>query len=262
MDSSSMFIASVEPYRISDLEKLLSDIRSHPNVSIENVGHTVEGRPLEIIRIGKPGKRKSVFLRARAHAWEAGGNWVVEGFVRSLLADSAGKYLDSFTVYIMPMANKDGVARGKTRFNAMGMDLNRQWDREPDSTLVPEKYAFEQWLKKQIAAGEKPVLAMDLHNDNFGTLHVNLPTDKNKTYAANMARLEKLLRQHTWFTEGISHVKNPGSLGEGLAARYGIDACVYEFNYDWIAGLKKDPMGADWMQLGGKLREVFLEYLK
>ena len=162
----------------------------------------------------------------------------------------------------MPMANKDGVALGRTRFNALGVDLNRKWDKEPDSLLAPEKYAFEKWLKKMIAAGNKPKLAIDLHNDNNGNLHVNLPTAANKPYSERMDKLENLLRTHTWFREGKSHVTNPGSLGEGLAARYGIDACVYEFNYDWIEGLQKDPTAQDWKQLGVNLREVFYKYFE
>jgi hypothetical protein len=262
MDSSSMYVASVEPYRISDLEALLTFIKSSPVAQVDTIGFTVEGRPLEMIRLGMPGERKSVVIRARAHAWEAGGNWVAEGLVKSLLKNDASKYLERFTVYIMPIANKDGVARGKTRFNAKGIDLNRQWDKEPDPMLAPEKAAFENWLKQRVTTGNKPMLAIDLHNDNFGNLHVNLPTEKNRQYVANMRRLDSLLRKYTWYTEGISHVKNPGSFGEGMAARYGIDACVYEFNYDWIEGLKKDPTAKDWLQLGANLREVFYDYFK
>ena len=37
------------------------------------------GAPLEIVRVGRPEAPYRVFLRARAHAWEPGGNWVVEG---------------------------------------------------------------------------------------------------------------------------------------------------------------------------------------
>lgn len=261
MVAEKMFVASVEPYRISNLDKLLKKIKGHRLVHIEQIGHTVEGRPLEMIRIGNL-KNTSIVLRARAHPWEAGGNWVVEGLINSLLQPASAKYLQKYCIYVMPMANKDGVARGRTRFNMNGMDLNRQWDREPDSLLAPEKYAFEKWLKQVISRGNKPILAIDLHNDNYGNLHVNLPTEKNKTYSANLKRLEQLLAKHAWFKEGISHVKNPGSLGEGLAARYGIDACVYEFNYDWSEGLQKDPMAKDWMAIGSKLPLVFYEYVQ
>lgn len=262
MESDKMYVASVEPYRISDLEKLISEISKNPLVEISPVGNTVEGRPLEIIRVGDPDAPYRIFIRARAHSWEPGGNWVVQGLIRSLLQDDAASYLKRYCVYIMPMANKDGVARGRTRFNTLGKDLNREWNLPADQNLTPEKYAFENWLKKMIDDGKKPHFAIDLHNDRGGNLHVNLPTPDNARYTANLKRFENLLYKHTWFTEGPSHVKNPGSFGEGLAVRFGIDACVYELNYEWIAGLNKVPFGKDWELLGKQLRVVFYHYFE
>ena len=260
MKSDQMYVASVEPYRISDLDKLLLEIKGNSLVDILNMDNTVEGRPLEIVRVGDPNAPFSVFLRARAHSWEPGGNWVVQGLIRTLLEKDAARYLKRYCVYIMPMANKDGVARGRTRFNANGKDLNREWDRPADRILTPEKYAFENWLEMMISKGKKPQLAIDLHNDQGGNIHVNLPNSENGAYTTNMKKIENLLYKHTWFTEGPSHVKNPGSFGEGLAKRFGIDAFVYELNYEWIAGLNKAPMGKDWELLGKQLAEVFYLY--
>ena len=262
MTSDKLFVASVEPYRISDLDKLLAEIRNNPLVQITPVGHTAEGRPLEIVRVGKENAPHRIFLRARAHAWEPGGNWVVQGLIRSLLEKDGANYLDRYSVYIMPMANKDGVARGRTRFNTLGKDLNREWDRPADKELTPEKHAFESWLTTMIAQGKKPELAIDLHNDQGGNLHVNLPTPNNLEYTAKLKQFEAMLFKHTWFREGYSHVRNPGSFGEGLLARFGINACVYELNYEWAKGLNKKPMGKDWELLGKQLRDTFYEYFK
>ena len=73
MESDRLFLASVEPYRISDLEKLKAEIKTNPLVEISTIGKTVEGRPLEIIRVGKVDAPYRIFLRARAHSWEPGG---------------------------------------------------------------------------------------------------------------------------------------------------------------------------------------------
>lgn len=97
-------------------------------------------------------------------------------------------------------------------------------------------------------------------SDGGGNLHVNLPTATNSAYTENLKRFEKLLFKHTWFREGASHVKNHGSFGEGMHARFGIDACVYELNYEWAKGLNKEPLGKDWESLGKQLRDVFFEY--
>lgn len=262
MTSDKLLVASVEPYRISDLDKMLAEIRNNPLVQITPVGHTAEGRPLEIVRVGKENAPHRIFLRARAHSWEPGGNWVAQGLIRSLLEKDGAKYLDRYCVYIMPMANKDGVARGRTRFNTLGKDLNREWDRPADKELTPEKHAFESWLITMIGQGKKPELAIDLHNDQGGNLHVNLPNPNNLDYTAKLKQFEALLFKHTWFREGYSHVRNPGSFGEGLLARFGINACVYELNYEWAKGLNKKPMGKDWELLGKQLRDAFYEYFQ
>jgi len=266
MDADSLYVARLEPYRLSDLERLLSEIRNNPLVEVTPIGRTVEGRPLEIIRVGRPDAPHRVLVRARAHAWEPGGNWVVEGLVRGLLADDAEnrRYLGSYCIYVMPMANKDGVARGWTRFNVAGKDLNRNWDRPADPQFAPENRALEAWIESMAAKGKRIELAIDLHNDENGKLNVSRPAVDLERHLARMQQLETLLRKHTWFTEGSTgeSFRNPGSLGEGLLERYGIDACVLELNCNWIAGLKQHPSGEAWMKLGRDLREVFFGYFQ
>jgi murein tripeptide amidase MpaA len=203
MPGSELYVAHVEPYRLSDLEKWLASIRLHPLVAIMPIGKTGEGRALEIVRVGHPEAPYRVFLRARAHPCEPGGNWVVEGLVNRLLKDDAEakKDLTKYCVYVMPMANKDGVARGRTRFNSRGKDLNREWDRPADPVLAPENHALESWLQGMINQGQAPHLALELHNDGRGLLHISRPPIVGiERYLDRMRTLERLLRKHTWFT--------------------------------------------------------------
>src|SRR6185369_7893945 len=122
MTGPSLYVARLEPYRLSELDRFLTRIQKQPVVEIAKIGKTVEGRDLEMIRVGDPAAPHSVLLRARAHPWEPGGNWIVEGLVDRLLTNDADakQFLKRYCVYIMPMANKDGVARGRTRFNVQG----------------------------------------------------------------------------------------------------------------------------------------------
>ena len=94
----------------------------------------MQGRELEIVRVGDPQAPYRVFVRARAHPWEPGGNWVVQGLVKRLLKGDAEakQFLARYCVYSLPMANKDGVANGRTRFNMQGKDLNREWGAPSD----------------------------------------------------------------------------------------------------------------------------------
>jgi hypothetical protein len=255
----------VEPYRLSDLDALLTSVRANPRVDVAAIGTTAEGRPLEIIRIGDVDAPFRLFVRARAHPWEAGSSWVAHGLIQRLVGgdDEAKRFLKRYSVYVLPMANKDGVARGMTRFNARGMDLNRNWDKPADPQLAAENAALERWLESMVAAGRPPHLAMELHNDGRGLLHVSRPpVPQLERHLARMATLERLLRKHTWFTEGSTNAafRNSGTLGDGWLQRYGIDAIVHEFNCNWIEGVKDFAAARHWRTYGEQLAEVFDEY--
>ncbi|MBC8869631.1 MAG: peptidase M14 [Planctomycetes bacterium] len=263
MEADKMYVARLEPYRLSDLQKLLDEIRGNPHIAIAKIGETVEGRPLEMLRVGSHDAPHRVLIRARAHPWEPGGNWVVQGMIRRLLKDDkkARAYRDRYSVHIMPMANKDGVARGWTRFNVAGKDLNRNWDQPADPAFAPENRVLETWIESMITEGRKPDLMIDFHNDQGGRLHISRPNVNLEPYLARMSRFESLLREHTWFTEGATggNYRTLGSIGEGLLERYGIHACIHELNANWIAGLDAYPSGKNWELYGEQLCEVFYE---
>ena len=185
--------------------------------------------------------------------------------IRSLLEDdeTSRKCLKRYCVYVLPMANKDAVARGLTRFNMLGRDLNRDWDKPAHPQLAPENHALETWIRRMTEQGTPLHFAMDLHNDEGGGLHISRPPIKDlQRHLDRMKRFEHLLRKHTWFTEGSTgpNSRNPGTIGEGLLERYGIDACILEFNCNWIAGLKPHPSASAWEQFGRQLRLVFFDY--
>jgi zinc carboxypeptidase len=265
MSGNALFIARLEPYRLSDLDRLMDSIRKNPRVESTTIGKTVGGRELDIVRIGDRRAPYRVFVRARAHPWESGSNWVAEGLIERLLKNDAQakSFLERYALYVLPMANKDGVARGMTRFNLLGKDLNRNWDKPTDPDVAPENAALERWLEQMIAAGQKPHLALELHNDGRGLLHISRPpVPQLDRHLERMALLERLLRKKTWFTEGSTNAayRNSGTLGDGWLERYGIDAAVHEFNCNWIEGLKDYPSARHWKAYGSSLAEVFYDY--
>jgi hypothetical protein len=269
MKGESLHVARLEPYRLSELERFKQEIAGHPMVEIRPLGQTVQGQELELVRVGNPAAPKQVLIRARAHPWEPGGNWVVEGLVRRLLCGDAEatRYLERYCLYIQPMANKDGVRRGMTRFNLRGKDLNRQWDRPADPALAPENAALESWIEGQIATNKRPDLMLDFHNDANGTLHISRPEMAPAAladYLSRMERLETVLRLHTWFTEGSSQssFRNPGSIGEGLLSRYGISAVVHELNANWIAGLNDYPYARHWVSYGEQFATALFHFFE
>ncbi|HEU4927252.1 MAG TPA: M14 family zinc carboxypeptidase [Vicinamibacterales bacterium] len=265
MRTSQLYVARIEPYRLSDLERFLGSIRASRVVQITPIGKTVAGRELEIVRIGNPDAPYRLFVRARAHPWESGSNWVAQGLIQRLLKDDdeSRRFLSVYSVSVLPMANKDGVARGGTRFNLRGKDLNREWNKPADPELAPENAALEKWLEAAIASGRRPHLALELHNDGSGRLHISRPpVPQLDRHLARMAIFEELLRKHTWFTEGSTNAafRNSGTLGDGWLERYGIDAAVHEFNCNWVEGVKDYTSSRHWMEYGAGLAGVVHDY--
>jgi hypothetical protein len=261
METDSLFVAQVEPYRLSDLQQLFSRIKDDERVKITPIGESVEGRKLHIIQIGDEDAPHRLFIRARAHPWEAGTNWIVEGIINELLqrTDEVRKFLDCYSVYILPIANIDGVVHGVTRFNLNGMDLNRNFNVPADPVLSPENAAMERWLEEMIAQGKKPDLAIDFHNDSNGNLSFSSSGETSEVYKQNMQSFERLLHTYSWFTGSSSYDGVP-TFEEGLITRYNIEGMVYELNAHWVEGLKKQPLSEDWLLLGRQLCRVFYEY--
>lgn len=268
MESAAMQVARLQPYRISELEQLIRGLQGNPLAEIIAIGKTVRNQELKVIRIGREDAPHRVILRGRAHPWEPGGNWVIEGLIRILLGNSDSNkqpYLEEYCLYVLPMANMDGVLYGRTRFNALGMDLNRKWDKPANKQLAPENHAFEMFIESLIKQGMKPDLAIDFHNDESGGVHISRPdTVDLEQYLEKMKKFEKILRANSWFAEKVTggEFRNPGSFGEGMLERYGVDAVIYELNANWIAGLNKAPEATDWIQLGEDLGKVFYLYFQ
>jgi hypothetical protein len=268
LKSKTTQLARLVPFTDSMLQKTVEEIKDHPAVRVYNMGSTVEGRPLEMIEIGNPDASAQVLIRGRAHPWESGGSWLIEGLIRRLLKDDklAADILDELCFCLMPMSCKDGVYRGMTRFNVKGIDLNRGWlvDEMIDPELVPENACLQNWLAERRRLNKTPKLAICLHNDNEGNLHFSHKNSAPEGYFERMEVFEKLLTDMTWFTEGAvsPEFHNPGTFGDGLCAIYGMDAFIFELKAICAEGLGRAPLHKDWMQMGGDFANVVREYFK
>jgi hypothetical protein len=267
MEQNDVWVARLPVYSLADLENLETRYAGNSLFKIINIGSTIEKRPLEIIQLGNPKAKYSVIIRARAHPWEPGGNWIVEGLINKFISENSKAWKETFCVYIMPMANKDGVARGMTRFNIAGMDLNRKWEKMSDPELCPEKYALENFIEGLLKNGIKPSLGIDIHNDDAGGINLATHSKNDTAFIKKMKHFEKLMREKTTFSEDVKYSwENPGQpesfvlFENGLYRRYGIEALVYELNANWIGSLGRMPAQDDWMKVGENLNDVFYKY--
>ena len=138
----TVFIALYNPYTYSYLQERIKTWTEHPDVLLDTIGFSHEGRPLQLMHItdlSVPAEKKArLWIHARQHPSESPSSYLVDGLVDYLLADtpqsrSLRRQLDT---YVLPFANPDGVANGFSRCNAIGVNQEINFGRSDDSTVV------------------------------------------------------------------------------------------------------------------------------
>ncbi len=161
--SDVVYYAYFAPYSLERHSDLIARCAEHPFVTAERLGSTPDGRDLDLLRIGEAAAGKiPCWVIARQHPGETMAEWFVEGMLNRLLdADDpvAQDLLGRAIFYIVPNMNPDGSARGHLRCNALGVNLNREWQ-QPSLEKSPEVYLVrERMLKTGVS------FALDVHGD-------------------------------------------------------------------------------------------------
>jgi murein tripeptide amidase MpaA len=154
-----VWFAYFAPYSSARHKALVERIAAHEHVSHHVLGETLDGRPLDLLRLGAGNTQ--VWLYARQHPGESMAEWWMEGALDFLISDdaAAAKLREAATLHIVPNMNPDGSARGHLRTNAAGKNLNREWA-EPTTDGSPEVFHV------RAAMDETGVdFAMDVHGD-------------------------------------------------------------------------------------------------
>jgi hypothetical protein len=149
--------------RASDIEKALSKLASHSGgrLRVERFDESLEKRPIHLVTLGTGPKR--VLMWSQMHGDEPTHTAVLLDLISYLLRTPAeplaGDILGGCTLLIIPMLNPDGAERYQ-RFNAQGIDVNRDWRRH----ATPEGRALLRAAKTL-----KPEFGFNLHNQNART---------------------------------------------------------------------------------------------
>ena len=160
---NSLYVAYFAPYSSERHQMLVAGAQHYDHSSVSVLGQTLDGRDLDLITIGEPGPdKRAIWVTARQHPGETMAEWWMEGFLERMLdpISAISKDLLARAVfYVVPNMNPDGSARGHLRTNAVGVNLNREWD-TPTLKKSPEVYHV---LNKMIETGCD--LALDVHGD-------------------------------------------------------------------------------------------------
>ena len=175
--SDVIWFAYFAPYSLQQHNALISQCATDDRVSVEVLGKTHDGRDIDLLRLGqiKKGQIKrgqintgetskplKIWAIARQHPGESMAEWWMEGYLDRLLdeQDSVScALLEKAVFYVVPNMNPDGCFRGYLRTNALGVNLNREWDKATAENS-PEVFHV---LNKMRETGVS--LNLDVHGD-------------------------------------------------------------------------------------------------
>lgn len=145
-ENDTVYVAGLFPYRLSDLEDLLRDLRTREHVfDVGPRGYSPDRRPLYGLRVTDPAvddtDKRTVVMMAGVHAWEAWGRQVFHGFLGSLVSDdpAARSLREKAEVFCYPMVNPDGITRGHMKNTTVDVNPNRVWNTGTPSEGTPSE---------------------------------------------------------------------------------------------------------------------------
>lgn len=166
------------PYTSAMAYAKIDEWDDHPDVSRNTLGNSIQGRPIEFLRItdapeGDYSGRIGVWIIGRQHSAEVTASFTVEGLMDYLLSDEddARAIRSSAVVNIVPMVNPDGVDLGNYRDNAAGINLNRVWNDTANMTTSPEVMLVQTEIDNWVAAGHPYDLFLDFHSTSGANPH-------------------------------------------------------------------------------------------
>lgn len=150
-------------------------LQQSSNVSHDIMGQSTQGRPLyKIESRANPQAKEWIVILGRQHPPEITGALALFPFVETLLSTSelAINFREKYNVLVIPNINPDGVHAGNWRFNANGLDLNRDWK---NFTQI-ETRLINQYLEKLVLGGQKIKFAIDFHSTRRDIFYT-MPSD-------------------------------------------------------------------------------------
>jgi murein tripeptide amidase MpaA len=154
------WFAYFAPYSMERHHNLVARIALRPGVSQRSLGRSLDGQPIDCLELGDG--PLPIWLFGRQHPGESMAEWWMEGALDALTNAAnphARRLRAAARFHVVPNVNPDGSRRGHLRTNAIGVNLNREWD-NPTPERSPEVLALRTAMD---ATGVH--FAMDVHGD-------------------------------------------------------------------------------------------------
>lgn len=133
LSGDTLWISAQELYTYEKFNHWADSLSDKPWVSLDRIGYSHLNYPITKMSITEADttqKRGVLVITGRLHPPEVTGSMATEIFIEELVSDSelAAEFRNKFEVWAYPFANPDGVQKGHWRYNARGVDLNRDWE--------------------------------------------------------------------------------------------------------------------------------------
>jgi murein tripeptide amidase MpaA len=233
-DTDAASFAYFAPYTMAQHAALVTGAAAKPGVSHRVLGSSLDGQPIDYLRVGTGAKQ--VWLYARQHPGESMAEWWMEGALAWLTSEAASPLLTAATVHVVPNMNPDGTRRGHLRTNAAGVNLNREWH-APSLERSPEVLCVRDAMD---ATGVD--FAIDVHGDeaipaNFIAGYEGIPSWSDDHGAKFYAFGDRLAEHTRDFQVGRGYEKssagnaNLSMSTNQLAERFGAVAVTLEMPF-------------------------------
>ena len=168
-DRDSVWVAYCIPYTNAHLEEMMDEGQYRDGVKIYSIGKSYQGRDMKMLTITNhmiPDKgKKRIYIHGRVHPSETPTSWCLEGLIEELISSTpyARSLRDNAVFYILPFSNPDGVALGHSRCDAIGVNMEINYDR-PDSLTRPEVKNIKNFVNTTTYGGNYLDMFLNFHS--------------------------------------------------------------------------------------------------
>jgi murein tripeptide amidase MpaA len=189
----SVYYSYFAPYSHERHQDLIARCLAADGVRHDLLGHTLDGRDMDLLTIGEPGdERRVCWIIGRQHPGETMAEWLIEGLLARLLDDEdpVARALRRRAVFhVVPNMNPDGSFRGNLRVNAAGANLNREWE-SPTAERSPEVLLVRQRMQQTGVD-----FCLDVHGDEALPYNFIAGPDGVRSVTARVRGLQEAYEQ-------------------------------------------------------------------
>ena len=163
VNKDTLWVSAQELITSSVVDKWTNELLTNSFVSKSTIGESNQGRPLNLLTIGDSDDQRMIMVISRQHPPEVTGFLAMQAFIETLCADTdiAKRFRATYTTYVVPLVNPDGVDNGHWRHNYGGVDLNRDWE----NFNQPETRAIRDFMRQKVSdTGGSFYFGVDFHS--------------------------------------------------------------------------------------------------